>query len=262
MSDPLPLSVLLLARDETRQIEALLPRLAFAREVIVVWDSRGDEATRAAAKRLGARVVNHPFAGFGAQRQVALAACTETWVLWIDADEAPDTAFESALRAALAPTAAGPGAAGWRVMRRTWFLGRRIRFCGWGDERLLRVFRREAARFDDALVHERVTLAGEIADLGAGLEHHSYESLETCREKMHRYALAGADQAWTSGRRAGALDVLVRPPLRFLRQYVLQLGFLDGAHGVVLCGFSAAQVFLKYALLWRRTRSERRAGAA
>ena len=52
--------------------------------------------------------------------------------------------------------------------------------------------------------------------------------------------------------------MLVRPPLRFLRQYVLQFGFLDGAPGLVLCAFAAAQVFLKYAELWERTRAETR----
>jgi uncharacterized protein YggT (Ycf19 family) len=50
------------------------------------------------------------------------------------------------------------------------------------------------------------------------------------------------------------LDVLVRPPLRFLRMYVLQLGVLDGAHGLVLCALAAVQVFLKYAELWAGAR--------
>jgi (heptosyl)LPS beta-1,4-glucosyltransferase len=70
------------------------------------------------------------------------------------------------------------------------------------------------------------------------------------------YAHAGAEKAWRGGKRASALDPLVRPPLRFLRQFVLQLGFLDGGHGLVLCGFAAAQVFLKYAELWQRSRAD------
>jgi (heptosyl)LPS beta-1,4-glucosyltransferase len=74
-----------------------------------------------------------------------------------------------------------------------------------------------------------------------------------------RYAAAGAEKAFRRGRRAGALDVVVRPPLRFLRQYVLQFGFLDGVHGLVLCGFAATQVFLKYAELWKRSRTGSRA---
>jgi hypothetical protein len=257
MSDPLPISVLLLARDETGPLERLLPALSFAREILVVWDPRGDAATRTVAERGGARVLTREFDGFGPQRRFALAQCTQPWVLWIDADERPDARLVQALRSRFAGNDAADrdGAAGWRLARRNWFLGRRIRFCGWSDERLLRGGRRDHARFDDAPVHERMTVDGPLEDLDGALEHHSYATLEQCVAKMTRYARAGAERAWREGRRAGPLDLLMRPPLRFARQYLLQLGVLDGAHGLVLCGFAAAQVFLKYAALWDRTRT-------
>jgi len=254
MNDPLPISVLLLARDEVGELSALLPALGFARETVVIWDPRGTPAARETATRHGARVIEHEFAGFGAQRQFALAQCRETWVLWIDADERPGAGFEAALRAWLA--AAGP-AAGARLERRSWFLGRRIRFCGWRGERIVRLFRRERARFDDAPVHERLILTGEVGELGAVIEHHSYATVDQCLVKMDRYARAGAEKAWRAGRRAGALDLALRPPLRFLRQYVLQAGFLDGAHGLLLCSLAAAQVMIKYGLLWERSRGAR-----
>lgn len=258
MSDPLPISVLLLARDETRELAALLPALAFAREVVVVWDPRGDAATRETAERLGARVMAREFTGFGEQRQFALGACRERWVLWIDADEQPGERFEAEVRRLMRQ---GDDVAGARLLRRTWFLGRRIRFCGWRNERVLRLFRRDRARFDDAPVHERLLLEGAVQDLDATLEHHSYQTVDQCLVKLERYARAGAEKSWRAGRRANALDVALRPPLRFLRQYVLQAGFLDGAHGLLLCSLSAAQVLVKYGLLWDRARRQR-AGAS
>jgi len=91
-------------------------------------------------------------------------------------------------------------------------------------------------------------------DLDPPLEHHSYATWSDCRDKLVRYAAAGAEAARRRGRRAGALDVVMRPPLRFARMYVLQLGFLDGAHGAALCALAAAQVFLKYAELWASPR--------
>ncbi len=258
MPEKLTVSVLLLARDEVRDLEALLPSLAFAREVVVVWDPRGDRAARDAAERLGARVFERPFEGFGPQRAFALAQCTQEWVLWIDADER----LTPGSVATIARIVGGPEVGGVAMARRTsFFLGRRIRWCGWRDERLPRLFLRAGARFDDAPVHERVIVDGPVRLEPGGpfeIEHHSYPTLESCVEKMLRYAPANAEKAWREGRRAGPLDPLVRPPLRFLRQYVLQLGFLDGAHGLVLCGFAAAQVFLKYAALWDRTRREGR----
>jgi hypothetical protein len=251
---PLPLSILLLARDETADLEALLPALTFAREVVVVWDPRGERATRAAAERLGARVLERALDGFGPQRRFALEHCTQPWILWIDADERLDAAARGAIAAAVG---ADQRIAGFALRRRTWFLGRPIRWCGWRDEWLVRLFRRDAGRFDDAPVHERLHLTGASARLAGVLEHHSYATWEACVRKLHTYATANARRAWEEGRRAGALDVALRPPLRFLRQYVLQLGFLDGAHGLVLCALAAAQVFLKYAELWDHTRRGR-----
>jgi glycosyltransferase involved in cell wall biosynthesis len=243
---PLPISVLLLARDAAPDLDALLPALGFAREVVVVIDAASDAATRAAAERHGARVFVRALDGFGPQRAFALAQCREPWVLWIDADERlPAGAADVFARAV-----AGPERAGFRLGRAGFFLGRRIRHCGWGGEMVLRLFRRERARFDDAPVHEQVQVAGEIATLPVTLDHHSYASWSECRGKLVHYARSGAEKARRAGRRASALDVVLRPPLRFLRMYVLQLGFLDGAHGAVLCALAAAQVFLKYAELW------------
>ena len=253
MDARLPLSVLLLLRDERLDVEALLPTLGFAREVVVVWDPRGDRAARDAAERLGARVIEHVFTGFGTQRAAALTACREDWVLWLDADERLDARAISAITTAIA----SPGSiTHFRLARATWFLGQRIRFCGWQGERLVRVFRRASARFDDAPVHEQVVVAGEgPGELAGTIEHLSYRTWDDCVTKMLRYAPANAEKAYARGRRASLLDVIVRPPLRFLRQYVLQLGLFDGAHGFVLCALASTQVFLKYAALWQRSRT-------
>jgi hypothetical protein len=260
MDARLPVSVLLLARDERAALESLLPSLAFAAEVVVVWDPRGDAAARAAAERSGARVHERVFDGFGPQRRFALAQCREPWVLWIDADERLEPGSEAAIRQSLDACAAG-GPSAFHLWRRTRFLGRTIRFCGWQRERVLRLFRREQWDFDDALVHERlVPRAGTVAAVGetdVTLEHDSYATWEACVGKMNAYAEAGAQAAHRAGRRAGALDVAWRPPLRFFRQYLLQLGLLDGVHGLVLCALAATQVLLKYARLWELGRRMR-----
>ncbi len=262
MSGP-DVSVLLLVRDEVRDVEELLPALGFAREVVVVWDPRGDRAARDAAERLGARVFERAFDGFGPQRQFALERCTGDWVLWIDADERLEPAALATLAAGGWPGARG-GAAPWCVTlpRTSTFLGHAIRHCGWQRERVPRLFRRRCTRFDDAPVHERLVFVpapGEpgrpvVAALGAGLVHHSYRTREDCETKLVRYGEANAEKAFRAGRRAGALDVALRPPLRFLRQYVLQLGFLDGRPGLLLCWYAARQVRLKYARLRQRSR--------
>ena len=247
----LPVSVLLLVRDETADVRELLPQLAFARERVVVWDANGDPDTRMAAAALGAEVHARAMQGFGAQRQFALAQCHEDWVLWLDADERLDEHARAAIRDFLARAAVAPTLSGLQFVRRTWFLGSRIRFCGWQGERLLRLFRRAGARFDDALVHEQlIPPPGERrSDPRAVIEHHSYRTWAVCVAKMHRYAEANARKIHLAGKRANALDPWVRPVLRFVRQYVLQLGVLDGVRGFQVCWLAAAQVHEKYARL-------------
>ncbi len=261
MSATLPLSVLLLARDAAADLAALLPALSFAREVVVVVDAASRDDSRAVAERLGARVFERRLTGFGEQRAFALAQCREPWVLWLDSDERLAAGAESRIAAVLrAPTDNG-----YRLRRRTWFLGRPIRYCGWQGERVLRLFARESAQFDDAPVHEQVVVSGTIGTLDATLEHHSYRDWEACRTKLLHYARAGAEAARREGRRATPWDVVMRPPLRFLRMYLLQGGFLDGGHGAVLCALAAAQVYLKYAELWANpdaTAGRRPRGAA
>ena len=246
MSRVLPISILLLARDEAPRLERLLPALGFARDLVVVVDAASRDDTRTVAERHGARVFERALEGFGPQRRFALEQCREDWVLWIDADELlPEDAAER-----LGAVIGGTAAVGYRLRRRTWFLGRPIRHCGWRHERVLRLFRRREARFDEAVVHEQVHVRGRVSDLDLTLEHFSYETWEDCRRKLFAYAAANAERARRAGRRARAADLVLRPPLRFLRMYLLQLGILDGARGLAVCALAAAQVFLKYADLW------------
>lgn len=250
MPERLPVSVLLLARDEVTALAVLLPALEFAAERIVVVDASTTDDSAAVAERLGARVFTRTLDGFGAQRAFALEQCREPWVLWIDADERLDRSGLTAIRAAVMRG----DAAGFRLKRRTWFLGRPIRFCGWRNERVLRLFRRDGARFDASLVHEEVHVEGPVTDLDATLDHLSYESWDDARRKLLQYSAANARRLAAEQRGASLLDVIARPPLRFVRMYLLQLGFLDGARGVLLCGLAATQVFLKYAGRWAATR--------
>ena len=240
MPPTLPLSVLLLARDEAARLDALLPTLAFARDVVVVVDAVTRDDSRAVAERHGARVFVRALDGFGSQRRFALEQCREPWVLWLDADERLPA--DAASR--LAPLLERTDVIGFDMPRRTWFLGKPIRWCGWQNERVRRLFRRDRARFDDTPIHESVRLDGPEGRADLVIEHHSYETWEDCRRKLLLYSGANARRR---DARASILDVAFRPGLRFLRMYVLQLGVLDGVRGFLVCGLAATQVFLKYA---------------
>ncbi len=241
------ISALVPTRNEERNLAECLASLAFADEVVVV-DSESTDRTVEVARAHGARVLVRRFDDWSSQKNWALAQLAHPWALCVDADERVD----GTLAAAIAALPADPAADGYRLARHNWFLGRRIEHSGWQGDAVLRLFRRDAARFEGA-IHEHVVGLSRVATLPGALLHHPYRTWGDYERKLWRYARANARMAFDAGRRSGPLDMLVRPPVRFVRMYLAQGGFLDGGAGLALCGLSAIAVFVKYALLWDAT---------
>jgi len=248
-----PVSIVIPTRNEALQIGECVRGLAWAGEVIVV-DGASADGTAESARAAGARVLNGARAGTGgqtiaAQRNAGIAAAAHEWVFALDADEriGPELAAE------LAATVAAPAHEAYAVRRRNVFFGRTITRAGWGEDWVVRLFRRER-RFVERRVHEGLEAVADVGRLGAPLEHVPYRDLSHYLQKLDRYATWAAEDLAARGRRPRLSDLLFRPPARFARMYLLQLGVLDGWRGAVLCGLAAVSVFLKYARLWERSR--------
>jgi glycosyltransferase involved in cell wall biosynthesis len=245
---PTPLSIIIPTLDESAQIGECIGHLGWAGEVIVS-DGGSRDGTVADARRAGARVIESRAATIAGQRNEAIAAAKHDWVYALDADEriGPELARE------LTEVIAAPRHQAYAVRRRNVYLGRTMRYAGWGSDWAVRLFRRDR-RFIERRVHEGLEPVADVGRLAAPVEHVPYRDLEEHLEKLTRYAAWGARDLWDRGRRARPTDLLVRPPFTFFRTYILQLGMLEGWHGVVLCGLAAVSVFMKYARLWELQR--------
>lgn len=239
------LSVLIPARDEAADLPDCLASCAFADEIVVV-DSGSTDGTPDVARAAGARVLFREFDTHARQKNWALPQLLHDWVLCLDADERVTPELAADIPRALA--AAGE-TRGFLLPRRNTFLGREIRGCGWQHDRVLRLFDRRHARFDDRRVHESVQVNGATARLAGALLHHSCRDMADWLRKTERYARLGAEEAFANGRRARAADLAIRPAARFLKQWLLQGGFRDGTEGWILCATSAYGVLLKHARL-------------
>lgn len=245
---PTPLTVIIPTLNESAQIGECIGHLAWAGEVIVA-DGGSRDGTVADARRAGARVIESRAATIAGQRNEAIAAAKHEWVYALDADERIGPALERELAGVIA----APRHQAYAVRRRNVYLGRPMRYAGWGSDWAVRLFRRER-RFVERRVHEGLEPVADVGRLAAPVEHVPYRDLAEHLEKLTRYAAWGAQDLWDRGRRARATDLLIRPPFTFFRTYVLQLGVLEGWHGVVLCGLAAVSVFMKYARLWELQR--------
>ncbi|WP_296556440.1 glycosyltransferase family 2 protein [Pigmentiphaga sp.] len=239
------LSVIIIARNEARNLADCLESVRFADEIVVV-DSGSTDETVDIARRHGARVEITPdWPGFGPQKNRALALATGDWVLSLDADER----VTPELAAAIAEVLRAPRHDAYDMPRLSSFCGRFIRHSGWWPDRVLRLFRRGTARFSDDLVHEKVVAGDEAGHLAPHLLHYTYPDLDTAIAKMNRYSTDSAQALHMRGRRAGVGAAIGHGAWTFVRLYVFKRGFLDGRHGFLLAATAAAGSFYRYAKL-------------
>lgn len=241
------LSIIIITKNEAASILGCLESVAFADEFIVV-DSGSTDNTVALARDFGARVVVTPdWPGFGPQKNRALDLATGDWVLSLDADERVTPALASEIQAVLA----APAAQAYEIARLSDFCGRFIRHSGWWPDYVLRLFKRDVARFTDAAVHERVVLQeqGAPARLQQHFLHYPYANLDALINKVNRYSSDAAASMHARGKRATVFGALGHGCWTFVRIYLIRRGFLDGRHGLVLAVTAAAGSFFRYAKL-------------
>ncbi|HEY6192248.1 MAG TPA: glycosyltransferase family 2 protein [Bacteroidota bacterium] len=241
-----PLSVIVIARNEERNIAECLKSVDWADDLVVV-DAESSDRTAELARRFTGKVFVTPWRGFSEAKELALRHASNEWVLWLDADERVPAGLQAEIRESLKDGA--PAFAGFTVARRAYFLGKWIRHCGWYPGLVLRLFRKEAGAFSRSRVHERLELRGPAGRLKHDLLHFTDETLYHYFSKFNSYTSLAAADAHEAGKSCSAYDLLVRPPYLFFKMYVLRRGFLDGMHGLVLSLCSASYVFVKYAKL-------------
>jgi glycosyltransferase involved in cell wall biosynthesis len=246
----LPLSVTVLTKNEEASIGRCLSSLRWADEIVVA-DSGSTDRTLEICREYHCRILETQWLGYGPTKQQAVDAASNDWILSVDADE---EATEE-LRAAILTTLEDPACNAYRIRRRSFYLGRQIRHCGWNRDYPIRLFHRGRCRWNEKPVHESVTVSGETGRILSPLLHHTYPTVRSHVERMNLYADLGASHMHAQGRSSSIPGAVVRGAAKFLKMYVLQAGFLDGRFGFVLCRNSAFGVYLKYLKLWEQTRS-------
>ena len=248
------ISVIVITHNEEANLARCLDSVkSFAAEIVVV-DSASADGTRAIAARFTDRVLIEPWRGYGPQKQFALEQARGPWVFSIDADEevSPELAREI-----MALDGSGDG---YLVPRVVWYLDRWIRHGVWYPDRVLRLFRRDRARFTLDSVHERVVLQGGAGCLEGALRHYSYRDIAHHVAKLNERASLAASQMAERGQRAGWVRLGLQPGWEFLRAYLLERGFLDGKAGFIVAALHSQYTFLKYARLHEQSVRRGKAG--
>ncbi len=243
------LSAVIITFNEQRNIGRCLDSLAGVVDEVVVVDSFSTDDTEEICRAKGARFVQHAFEGHIEQKNWALAQAQYPHVLSLDADEA----LSETLRKSVLAAKADGRHDGYSMNRLTNYCGQWIYHSGWYPDRKLRLFDRRKAGWGGTNPHDRVEMqAGStVSHLSGDLLHYSYYSVGEHLERARRYAEIAARAMRAQGRRATWLHLLFSPTIKFVRNYLLKKGFLDGRAGWIICRIAALETFWKYRNLLR-----------
>ena len=256
LNAPLPLSVAVVTLNEEANLPRLLESVRGLTAEIVVVDSGSTDCTEAIARQAGARFLTAPWNGFILQKNRSLEACTQPWVLFLDADEALSPELAASLRALFSGDGE-PKAQGYWINRRTWYLGAWI-WHAWYPEWRLRLVRRDAARWGGLDPHAHLELEGSSARITGDLLHYSFRDLEDHLHRTIGYARTMAGSYAARGRPFRWRHLLFSPWVAFFKHFVLKQGWRDGWRGWVISVVRLFDCFAKYAFLLERSLSAKK----
>ncbi len=244
------LSVIVITGNEETSIGECLASVAGWTDEIIVVDSESTDRTVEIARTYTGNIFIRKWTGFADQKQFALDQARSDWVLSIDADERVSPALRDVVISTLSATSA---AAGYRIPRRSYFLGKWIRSCFWYPDYQLRLFRRSAAHVTPVKVHEGFHVDGETGVLEGDIIHYSYRSLHDAVRKVDRYTTLAAEER-LARRIIGIRHLLFHPAAAFLTDFFSRKGYRDGVYGFLVAAMNSFTNLLMYSKMWEMQR--------
>lgn len=241
----IPVSIVIVTKDEEANIEATLDSVKDAAEIVVI-DSFSSDRTVEICRKYTDKVLQKEWEGYTKQKQAAVDLAEGPWVFILDADER----FTPELKAEIINAIKENSHDGFYVPRKNFFAGRWIKHGGWWPDYTLRLFRENAGKVEDREVHEKVVVRGSVSHLKNPLVHYTYNSVSDYLKRMDIYSTLAAKELKKNGVVPNVLDFFMRPLFTFIKMFFFRLGFLDGKYGLVLAMLYSYYTFLKYAKTW------------
>jgi len=244
------ISAVIITLNEERNIQRCISSLQHIADEIVVIDSYSHDRTKEICLANNIRFIEHQWQGYGNTKNFGNQQAVNDFILSIDADEAlSDDLRNSILK--IKETAQNDDV--FQMNRLTNYCGKWIKHCGWYPDSKIRIWNRQLGEWDSADVHEKIDFKSNINKtlLNGDLQHYSYYSFLEHFQRIAKYSTLSAEKAFKKGKRSSVLKILLSPCIRFIRNYFLKLGILDGFHGFAISRIEAYGVFVKYLTLYK-----------
>jgi glycosyltransferase involved in cell wall biosynthesis len=251
----LPVTAIVTTLNEIDQIEPCLRSIEWADEIYLVDSFSTDGTLELVREKFPqVRIEQRQYLGAASQKNYAIDRAQHDWIFYIDADERVTPKLQRELLAVLETP---PPLWAYSIGRRNFMFGQPVRFSGLQRDRVTRLFHREHARYPNRRVHADLEVDGQTGRLRHKMDHFYIRSFDHMIAKMTRYGNWAGAQAFIDGRTTSAAGIFGHTFGRFFRDYVLNLGFLDGTRGLVSVGMHVYYTFWKYAKLWEFTQLQR-----
>lgn len=250
----LPLSALIITYNEENHIADVMRDLDFTDEIIVVDSFSTDQTPQLVAGFDKAKFIQHKFVDYTSQRNFAIDCAKNPWILFLDADERLTDELKDEIIETIQRKDAKSAYLFYRIFI---FENRKLNFSGWQTDKIFRLFQKDKARYTtERLVHEKLTVDGSIGKLKNKLIHFSYTDYESYKGKMESYGKFKAKEEYLKGVNPNFYHFYLHPAYKFLYQFLVRLGFLDGKKGVIICYLNAYSVAVRYREL-KKMRAEK-----
>ncbi|MGB9696358.1 MAG: glycosyltransferase family 2 protein [Ignavibacteria bacterium] len=249
----IPLSVTIICKNEEKNIATCLESVKWADEIIVV-DAFSSDKTIDIVRKYTDKIFQNHWEGYTAQRKFALSKTSHQWVFSIDADEKCPEELKSEILDAIRHSGE---IVGYKIPRKSYFLGKWIKHCGWYPGYQLRLFKKSEAEVTNRLVHEGYEVKGDIGYLKTAIEHYTVNSIADYMNRVNVYSTLQACEK-LNRRKVRFGDLFLRPVSSFIRQFFIQRGFLDGVYGLMVTFFDVITNMLTYMKIWEMQNSSKK----
>ena len=237
------ISAVIITKNEEKNIERCLNSLDGVVDEIILFDSQSEDRTLEIAERFGVKVFQCEWKGYAKTKNEANKKVSNDYVLWLDADEA----LSEELRSSIAREKELLVGA-YTIARRNNYCGTWLMHGGYYPDRKIRLFPKGKGFWQGDFVHEALNVEDgiEVKNLEGDILHYSYYTTAEHAERIDKYASLGAERVKENLNSINLFKLIFSPPFRFLKSYILQLGFLDGKAGFNCTALTTKEVFLKY----------------
>ena len=239
--EKIPVSVVVITKNEEANIAACLESVKLADEIIVVDDESTDNTVEI-ARRYTDKIFFRKMDVEGTHRNWAYSQAKNIWVLSLDADEQVTPELMIEIKSAIK----SDEFAAYSIPLRNYINNYWVRHGGWYPAAKVRLFKKANFKYEDVVVHPRVFIDGVCGHLKCDIIHKGYPDIEHFLSSLNRQTTLEAEKWVTTNRKMSLLHASWRAIDRFFRRYIRKKGCLDGRYGFVIAMFDTLYQIISY----------------